>query len=89
MAKLTEEQAEKLVSEINAIEPRAAKVIYGDRINVEARMQNPRTGTSACWLSCYAPSIPSAEEIVKGMRAELGIRSGRASRAIRSEKAPS
>ena len=88
MVNLTREQAAALVVEINAIAPGTAKVtMMGEsNVTVQARMAHPRTGTSAMWLSCYVDSIPTAAEIVAGLRGKLGLAAKRAARAIRAEK---
>lgn len=89
MANVTREQAVQLMGEINTIAPGTANIQGGSeglRLKVTARIAHPATGNSAVWVSSYADTIPSAEEIVADLRKQLGIRAKRTRAAIRSER---
>ena len=85
---LTHEQETTLVAALNAIEPGCAKIVTSYGYGVKAQIKHPRTGTSAEWYSSHATTLPTAKEIVAGMRAGLGIRAKRAARAIAAEREP-
>lgn len=92
---ITLEEAHALAAEISALRvPAHVESHDGVRdgavvksYSVEAVLRSPSTGSTAVWSSSQVDTLPTAQEIVSGLVAEIKARGKRTRAAIRSERA--